>query len=150
MIIDQLDNAAIYAGLQVKLKAALNYLQSNPLNDWEPGRYDIDGSDMFLLLQQYETREAEDSFWEAHQNYIDVQYMLQGSENMGFAHANRLTVKKPYDPVKDFVVLEGEGDTVTVHEGSFAIFYPQDAHMPCLSCGKPEMVKKAVIKVRSV
>lgn len=150
MIVDQLDNAASYAGIHAKLEAALNYLQSHPLIDWEPGRYEIEGSDMFLLLQQYETREVEDSFWEAHRNYIDVQYMLQGSENMGFAHVNRLEVKKPYDSTKDFVVLEGEGNTVTVHEGSFAIFYPQDAHMPCLSCGKPGMIKKAVIKVLAI
>lgn len=150
MIVDQLDNAASYVGIHAKLEAALNYLQSHSLIDWEPGRYEIEGSDMFLLLQQYETREVEDSFWEAHRNYIDVQYMLQGSENMGFAHVNRLKVKKPYDSTKDFVVLEGEGNTVTVHEGSFAIFYPQDAHMPCLSCGKPAMIKKAVIKVLAI
>ncbi|MCU6711427.1 YhcH/YjgK/YiaL family protein [Paenibacillus sp. J5C_2022] len=147
MIIDQLENAAIYAEMHAKIGAALNYLQRYPLIDREPGRYEIEGSDMFLLLQQYETREVKDSFWEAHQNYIDVQYMLQGSESMGFAHVNRLKVKEPYCPIKDFVVLEGEGDTMTVHEGSFAIFYPQDAHMPCLSCGKPEIIKKAVIKV---
>lgn len=147
MIIDQLENAANYAGMHAKLGAALAYLQRQPLIDWEPGRYDIDGSDMFLLLQHYETREVKDSFWEAHRNYIDVQYMLQGSECMGFAHTDQLTVKEPYCPIKDFVVLEGAGDRVTVQEGSFVVFYPQDAHMPCLSCGKPERIKKAVIKV---
>ncbi|QJD86849.1 YhcH/YjgK/YiaL family protein [Cohnella herbarum] len=147
MILDQLKNAAIYSGMHAKLRTAFDYLLNHPVIDWEPGRYEIEGSDMFLLLQHYETREAKDGFWEAHRKYIDVQYMLQGGESMGFTHVDRLNVKEPYDPTKDFVMLEGEGDTVTVHEGCFVVFFPQDAHMPCLSCGEPKWIKKAVIKV---
>ena len=33
-------------------------------------------------------------------------------------------------------------------EGDFAICFPEDAHMPKISTGKPEYVRKAVIKVR--
>jgi len=36
------------------------------------------------------------------------------------------------------------GDFITVQEGMFVIFTPQDVHMPSISCEKPE---KVVVKV---
>ena len=36
-----------------------------------------------------------------------------------------------------------------LHPGEFAVFFPQDAHRPCIkSEGSDETVRKAVVKVR--
>jgi len=34
---------------------------------------------------EYQTKPREQGIWEAHRKYIDVQYMIQGSELMGWA-----------------------------------------------------------------
>jgi YhcH/YjgK/YiaL family protein len=148
MVIDHLKNAKIYSGLHPNITYALQYLETNPVADLEPGKYEIQGSDIFLLVQSYDTRSVEESFWEAHSDYTDIQYMIEGTELMGYAHSRSLTITEDHLADKDYMVLEGKGDFMEVREGSFVIFFPEDAHMPCLAVDKPKRIKKAVMKVR--
>jgi len=147
MIIDHLKNASQYAGADKRLAAALQYLQSTDLTSVPPGRYEIDGSDVFAIVQEYESKPKDKGYWEAHRQYIDVQYVARGAELMGYAHLDRL---KPgaYDATKDFLPLEGEGDFFEVREGTFVILSSQDAHMPGIAVTLPRPVKKVVVKVR--
>ncbi|KIL41457.1 hypothetical protein SD70_07430 [Gordoniibacillus kamchatkensis] len=148
MIIDHIKNASLYAAMHSGFASAFDFIANNELAAMQPGKYEINGSDLFLLLQNYCTRPLEQGFWEAHRSYIDIQYMLEGTERMGYAHADHLTVTEDHLDEKDYKVLVGNGDFVTVGKGSFAIFYPDDAHMPCLAVTKPEPVMKAVFKVK--
>jgi YhcH/YjgK/YiaL family protein len=148
MIIDHLAYADQYQGLHPRLAQAFAYLREQPLAEMAPGRYEIEGDDMFLLLQAYQTRSAENSFWEAHRIYMDIQYMVEGAERMGYACANGMRIKEDLLQENDYAVLEGTGRDVVVEEGSFVIFFPQDAHMPCLSDREARVIKKAVIKIK--
>lgn len=148
MIMDHLNNASLYEPLHPGIATALAYLRSRPIAGLAPGRYDIEGDDLFLLIQTYDTRPMEQGFWEAHRRYLDIQYMIAGAERMGCAHADALRVTEDHLEEKDYRVLEGEGNFLTVKEGEFVIFYPHDAHMPCMAVDAPEPVKKAVFKVR--
>lgn len=149
MIYDHIRNAGLYTGLNEKFALAFDYLSSHNVIEMEPGRYEIQGSELFLLLQSYETRPNDQGFWEAHRSHIDIQVMLQGTERMGVAYARHLTVTEDHLDEKDYKVLVGDGDFVDVKEGCFTIFYPDDAHMPCLSpAGGSQTVKKAVFKVK--
>ncbi len=49
------------------------------------GRHDLDGDDLFALVQEYTTRAADECVWEAHRRYIDVQFVVTGAERMGVA-----------------------------------------------------------------
>jgi len=147
MIIDQLKNASFYSGMHEGLATAFHYLQNTDLSKIAPGRYEIKGSNVYVLVQQYETKSREKGRWEAHRLYMDVQYVFQGVELCGYANLERLKAGE-YDEAKDFLALTGEGDFFVLREGTFAILAPQDAHMPGIAVSGPQPVKKFVVKVR--
>lgn len=146
MIIDQIKNASFYFGMSERLTTALRYLQNTDLSSIEPGRYEIDGSNVYALVQQYETRLKEKGFWEAHRRYIDVQSVIEGVELIGYANLGHLKVGE-YDDAQDFLRLEGEADFLVIRAGTFVILTPQDAHMPGIAVASPQPVKKVVVKV---
>jgi len=148
MILDQLKNAAQYYGLGEGLARGLKYLQETDLRSIAPGRYAIDGDRIFVLFMNYNTKPREQAFWEAHRKYYDIQYVLEGVERMGFASLANLKAGA-YDEPKDFAPAEGPGDNILVPAGSFAIFAPQDAHIPSLNAGaESTAVRKIVVKVK--
>lgn len=147
MVIDQLKNAHHYYNLGEGIAAALRYLQNTDATKVEPGRYVLDGDRLFAMVQQYETKPKAQGFWEAHRKYIDVQYVAQGTEHMGFSHLSQLR-PQPYDEEKDFLKLEGEGEFVLMQAGTFVILGPEDAHMPGMAVDQPLPVRKVVVKVR--
>jgi YhcH/YjgK/YiaL family protein len=99
-------------------------------------------------VQQYQTKPLAEGKWESHRKYIDVQYVEEGVERIGWTPVAGLTVTEPYDEAKDIAFYQGDGDFVTVPAGSFVILFPDDAHMPGIAVDKPSPVKKVVVKVR--
>lgn len=147
MITDSLRNASKYYCLGDTMMAALKYLEERDFLGVEPGKYEIDGSKMFALVQEYESKPVEQGIWEAHRKYIDIQYVVCGREKMGYACIDSMKVQQEYDDDKDCLLLTGAGDFLTVNENCFAVFYPQDAHMPCIAADIPARVKKVIVKV---
>ncbi len=146
MIVDRIANAALYAADR-KLARALEYLAKTDFSKVEPGRYELDGTKLFALVQQVETKPREEKQFEAHRKYIDVQFIVSGAEQMGYAHLATLKTAQPYDADKDAEMLRGAGDFITATPGTFLVFFPEDAHMPCVAVGRPAAVKKVVVKV---
>ncbi len=147
MVIDQLKNASLYYNLGEGIAAALRYLQNTDATKVEPGRYALDGDKLYAMVQQYDTKPKAQGFWEAHRKYLDVQYVAQGTEHMGFAHFSQLR-PQPYDAEKDFLKLEGEGEFLLMRAGTFMILGPDDAHMPGMAVDQSQPVRKVVVKVR--
>ena len=148
MVVDNIKNAGMYACLGEGIKKALKFLQSNDLPDMKSGRYEIDGSNVYASVAQYETRLLKECAWEAHRKYIDVQYVAEGAEQMGYAYTGNLEVTKEYDPKEDYLLLAGNGSMIICNAGTFIIFGPEDAHMPSVAIDKPKPVKKVIVKVR--
>lgn len=146
MIIDRLKNASLYFGVHKRLELAFKYLQNTDFSEVEPGRYEIEGTDIYALVQKYESKPKEKGRWEAHRRYMDIQYIWEGEELFGYAFIDDL-ININYDENKDFVTLEGKGDFFTLSAGSFVIVAPQDAHMPGLAISESRPVKKVVVKV---
>jgi YhcH/YjgK/YiaL family protein len=101
---------------------------------------------MYALVQEYNTKLKEQGKWEAHQRYIDLQYVVQGAEGFGYANIHHLQ-QGEYDISKDFLPLQGEGGIIIVKSGSFILLMPEDAHMPCMAIGEPAPVRKIVLKI---
>ena len=99
------------------------------------------------MIQQYDPKPREKARWEAHRKYIDVQYVLSGSEHFGYAPLERLS-SVAYDEAKDFHELKGEGDFLQVPAGTFMVLFPQDAHMPGIAGPGARFTKKIVVKIR--
>jgi len=104
----------------------------------------------FVLEQSYRTKERSSCFFESHQTYIDVQFIVEGEEIMEVVDTRSLHVKNPYDPIKDVTIYEDVSLTssLLVRKGDVAIFFPEDAHMPCIQSNHSTQVIKTVVKVR--
>jgi biofilm protein TabA len=147
MILDRIQNAAGYRGLGRNFSDALDYLAHTDFSVLAPGRVEMDGERMFALVQGYDSKPREQGFWEAHRRYIDVQFIAAGCERMGYAPVSTLAVARPYAPETDLATFEGSGDFFTAPAGTFAVFFPQDAHMPGLAPDRPAPVRKVVVKI---
>jgi YhcH/YjgK/YiaL family protein len=146
MIIDKLTNANMYDKLHPRLKMALQFLQKEDLNALEVGTYQIEEDKIFVMVQEYETKQPGECRWEAHYQYTDIQYVIKGSEKMGYTSIEETELEEAIEE-KDLMFLKADGDLFVVTEGSFAIFTPKDAHMPGLCVDQPQPVRKAVVKV---
>jgi len=146
MIIDQITNSPSYYPLHPRLRTAFDFLQQTELASLSPGRHEIDGANLFAMVQQYTTKPREQAAWEAHRRYIDLQVVLSGYELVGYANINRLD-QGIYDETKDYLPLHGAGDFLTLYPGNFALLLPQDAHAPGLAGASPTLVNKIVVKI---
>lgn len=147
MVIDRLENSHLYCNLP-QLKAAFSLLQQPTTLALPEGRIELDGERIVAMPQSYQTRLHDAGRWEAHRRYIDIQYIVAGVELMGWAPVDSLRPVTDFDPVKDVGFYQGMGDLVRVEAGMFTLFFPQDAHMPCLAINnQPQTVRKIVMKV---
>jgi len=152
MILDRLENASMYRALGPAIAAALDYLHQTDFSQVPEGRYELDGDRLISIVHRYRTRLPAEAIWEAHRQYIDVQYLAQGMERIGCASLrDDVPVKTPYDAQKDAAFYDVLGDFFTLRAGEFAIFTPCDIHAPGLAVTPSEasaMVHKVVVKCR--
>ena len=147
MLVDLMSNWNSCVALP-QLRHAFERITWWEVGNWPDGRVEIDGDRIFALPQGYQTRPAAQCRWEAHRRYIDIQYVVTGREAMGYAPLSTLKPTTDFDQAKDVGFYDGTGSIITVEAGMFAIFFPHDAHMPCMQVtGRPEPVRKVVVKV---
>lgn len=103
----------------------------------------------FVLEQAYITKDKKDCLYESHKTYIDIQYMFEGDEIMEVENVNNLTVTTEYNPDLDYAkYAQTENSSVLkIRENELAIFYPNDAHMPCIKIDENKKIIKAVFKI---
>lgn len=150
MIIDKLQNAKFYYGLGENFQKAFEFLKNTDLKSLENGKHLLDGENLYVSIDDYDTKPENLGKFEAHRKYVDIQYIISGSEKLGYTDIENCTPVTDYDEEKDIVFLENneENRFAYANEGDFLIFAPQDAHMPCISQEKPSHVKKAVVKIK--
>lgn len=148
MIIDKIENADLYASIHPGIAKALKYIQNTNFDELTFGKHELDGDDLFVIYKEYHTKPITESYLEAHLKYIDVQYIVEGKEQMGVAIQGGQTPHKIYDSEEDYMLYDTRYDIVTVKKGGFVIFFPDDMHMPDITTGESSKVKKAVIKVK--
>ena len=146
MIKDNLKNADKYYSLSSSIEKALKFLRSTDFSKYEKGSYEIDGRNLYMNVEEYTTRVSDNI--EAHRKYIDIQYMINGEENMGVTTLDNLVVTQEYSDEKDVEFYKGEAPLTLVKENEFIIFYPTDAHLPCQVAEIPKPVKKVIVKIK--
>lgn len=114
------------------------------------GKRDIRGRDIYINVQRAQTLLREKGVYEAHREYIDLHYCLEGGEVIEWAPVATLTPHTTYNSEKDYALFEApqQSTSCIMTPGAFAIFLPADAHMPKISDGVHEYVKKVVVKIR--
>lgn len=148
MIIDKIENAPQYYGISERIKTALDYLQNTDFMVLENGKYEIENDTIFSLVNEYKTKNANDCLLEGHREYIDVQYIAEGCEQVGVVMLDGQKAVKEYDAIDDCLLFNEKHALIFLKKGMFAIFFPDDLHMPGLNIRKPDFVKKVVVKVK--
>lgn len=150
MILDQIDRRKLYRGMGFGISDALGYLAQTDFNALPDGKQVIDGDRLFAVVQRYQTKPVAEARWEMHQRYIDVQYIVRGSERIGYAPWRKsLPVREVYDAARDVAFYEASGVLLPVSAGMFAILTPNEVHAPGLAPAEPESageVLKVVVK----
>ena len=142
MILDKITNITQYRGLSKNIDESFNYIENTDFSILKNGRYDID-SNMFVLVNEYSTKENESNISEAHRKYIDLQYVLSGSEIIEYETLENQNIVKEYDKENDYTLYNLKNkNTLILSEGMFAIFYPEDLHMPGIINNESVKIKK--------
>lgn len=150
MILDRFQNLPRYAGDNEALLLAYDFIMNYKKHPLACGRYELDGNRCFAFVQKYETVSPKKDY-EAHERYLDLQYVVCGTEKMYWISHGNLRCTVPMDTQKD-IAFFAEKDGVapcelTVQADEFAIFYPQEPHKPGCFTHAPETVEKIVVKI---
>jgi biofilm protein TabA len=150
MILDNLTQWRQYVALSPRFEKAFDFLDHFD-GQTKLGRNEIDGDNVYALVQRYTTKPAEEGKFEAHRKYIDVQYLHTGRETILWAPLSSLTkVIMPYDASGDAALFGHPPESLPLHlgTGQFTILFPEDGHVPGCVWEKPCEVFKVVVKVR--
>ncbi|MBW4081492.1 YhcH/YjgK/YiaL family protein [Paenibacillus sp. S150] len=149
MIVDTLghllENKSAYGE---KIQRGLQFLHDTDFAGQAAGRHEVN-DEMFYFINGYETKAAGECFWEAHRVNLDLHYILEGTEKIGYAAIEQLEVKDGYSAEKDAIFFTGAVESaVTAGPGALVVCYPQDGHMTGIAAGQVESVRKVVLKIK--
>lgn len=148
MILDRIENKDCYVAAHPLFREAFAFIEEYLKNPAEPSTYEICGTDLFAKVQDYETHE--EGAFEAHDRYIDIQFVVNGVEKVGYVNRKKLGVAVQHDVEADVMFFKDGEDCVEflLTPGEFAIFFPDDAHKPSQKVGTVAHVRKMVLKVK--
>ena len=149
MVLDNIKNIEIYKGLGKNFETAINWILKEDVSNLEPGKYEVDGTEVFAMIQTYETLPLEQTKAEAHIEYADIHYIISGCERFGYEHIDTATpTGEAVAPGVDFVFYGQVKEYFDLHPGAFTIVWPQDIHTPKCMVDGPSEVTKVVMKVK--
>jgi len=140
-----------YIGISKNLDFAIHYILNHDLLLLQPNKYQLDDNEVILIREDYEVREIENCYFEGHESYLDIQIVLQGKEGFGYCHINNsdLKVTDAYNSDKDVKKYQARPEFIyEMNDGSFAVVFPEDLHMPKIKISQNLNVKKAIFKVK--
>jgi YhcH/YjgK/YiaL family protein len=149
MIIDLVENIKHYSYLGDKFQKAFTFITDPELMLLDDGKYEIDGENVYAVISQYKTRNSDEAKLEAHRKFIDVQFVPKGNELIGYAPFKGQEIVAEYNDEKDVILYSGDKSFFKIEPGMFAIFFPNELHMPGIKAAFPVDVKKVVIKVKA-
>jgi len=152
MIVLGLKNWRRYEALQ-ELRAAFAFLERHADGSgWQEGRSDVQGEEAYALMLTMPLKPEGDCLWETHPGHIDVIYLVEGQELIGYAPAEALGEAVSYDAEKDtafYANFSGGSRVILAERDTVCVFYPEDGHRPWCQVSGPGQVRKLVVKVAS-
>jgi YhcH/YjgK/YiaL family protein len=145
MILDRLERAERYGSMHPRFPRAFQFLAEADWQSIDDGRHEIEGNEIFVLVSTSEGRGRQKSPLEVHRRYIDIQMVLEGTDEIGWRSLDSLVVSGEFDQQGDIGMLaEPPHCWLVVPRHCFTVFFPHDAHAPLAGSGR---VRKAVVKV---
>lgn len=146
MILATLANTDRYASLHELFPRAFEFLRNTDLNALAPGRHAIEGERLFAIAETAKGRSREQAKLECHRRYIDIQLVLEGTDEMGWKPLR--DCHEPIESFNDAKDIQFFRDTpaswIATPPGAFCIFFPDDAHAPLVSSNE---IRKVILKI---
>lgn len=146
---DSLANAGKYAEYGANFAKAVTFLARKDLATLPNGRYELDGDNVFAMVQEANLKPWGTGRPEVHHEYFDIQLPLTGEETIGVGRFDPATSGE-FDEAKDIGFYDGAAvEPLTLVPGEFAILHPWTcAHAPCCTEDAAGKIRKIVIKIR--
>ncbi len=145
MIVCPWKDLSRYADVIPGLEEAINFV--NGMESYEPATYPLSGSNK-VLAQLVTTKPWEGAQLEAHRQFLDIQYILEGGETVGWAPIEQLTLDGEFNTAKDKGMYAGDCDFMDIRAGYCYVVFPEDGHMPGSHLTEAKQYKKLVIKLK--
>ena len=147
MIKDHINNAHKYDDLHPNFWSVMEILQSLNLDALQPGHIELDGKYVYININETQSKSETEAKLESHRKYIDIQMPLSGSETFGVGPTSECV--KPigeFDTERDIIFYEDTPtEYITLNKGEFVIFFPDDAHAPCINTTDNHL--KLIVKI---
>lgn len=151
MIVLHKENISKYLEMDARLNAAFRMLAEGLVEHESLGKFE-DSDHMYHMIQCYETKSREDTRWESHQNWIDIQYLRTGQERIDVLVSKKGLEKAEQNKDMDVIFYRENGlvreNQVLLEDGMLAVFYPEDIHRPGICLEQPQTIEKVVFKIR--
>ena len=141
-----------FSWLPQPLRVAVEHLRQTDFSRLPAGNYDLQGKDIYVQVIDMTTKPLAETRPEVHRQYIEVQFLVSGHENIGVASdTGKNTVAEDLLAERDLLFYAGAENesTLVMTPGSFAVFMPNDVHRPGCAADKPEAIRKVVVKVKA-
>lgn len=148
MIFAKNTDALDYRGIHPNLDMALERITPEFLSALGAEKVDVKAGEVWCTKFTYETIPDEESFFEAHEKFLDIHLMLEGSERVEIAPPATL---ERFDSVEsnDFYAYRGAPwQKLVLSPGDFLVVFPGDAHKIKMQVDGPCTVTKAVFKIK--
>lgn len=143
MITGNIKDCERYYGISNKIADALNLLKTV--------EYGKNTTNLIVNFSETITSDEDNAGnkkpFEAHRKYIDIHYIIEGTEQFGYANIDTLMPATEYNETDDYILLYGGINRITLSKGDFVIAFPEDAHIPALKYKNSERVKRAIVKI---
>lgn len=137
------------AGLPATLTDAISQAQALQPQEKACGHYPIQGEMLFMNVMELTTQLAHSKQAELHHDYIDIQLLLDGEEQIHYGLNGSARECGPWHDEEDYQLCAqiASQQTLTLTPGMFAVFMPGEPHKPGCHSHAPRTIRKVVIKL---
>lgn len=149
MIVANIKDAERYYGVNPCFEKAFEFLKTlNETSNTDSVEGDGFKANVSVIKTSDHTPDGEPKKLEAHREYIDIHYCIDGFEAIGYADIDSLVQVTEYNAQQDYLLLNGDMSKIVLSKGDFCVVFPEDAHTPAMCVGSAKNVKKAVVKIK--
>lgn len=130
------------------LKKCQKYIQNHDMYLLDKGQHLIQGEDFYVNILEYTTRPENQCIGEAHEQYLDVHYIIEGEEYINVSNIVNMEVLE-YNKKQDYLNVDGVWQNrILLRSGILLLLDTVDAHKTGIQTRESCFVKKAVFKIK--
>ncbi|ETP71620.1 protein, YhcH/YjgK/YiaL family [Lachnospiraceae bacterium JC7] len=150
MIVDHIKNIERYRGIDENVLKALSYIKefaSDP--DKGDGKYEVVPGEIILHVITKETHDRIDAKMEIHKNFMDIHYLINGSERCYVSELPSMELIDYSEETDNGFWDCRDTGSVQIKEGEFYAVWPLEPHCPLCNAGdENKVIRKIIAKVK--